>query len=95
MIFDPSQPFRDKLRAAAWAANQFHNDTAYAAFLETEAAEQLAAMIFNAGQVSKLKAEIERLRAVLRPMVEHFSVGGGHVPIGKMLEDARRALEDK
>jgi len=39
--------------------------------------------------------EIERLRAVLKPMVEHFNVGGGKVPIGKMLEDARRALEGK
>jgi septal ring factor EnvC (AmiA/AmiB activator) len=43
----------------------------------------------------KLLAEIERLTAALQEMVEHFSVGGGKTPIGKMLEDARRALEPK
>jgi hypothetical protein len=39
--------------------------------------------------------EIGRLRTALKPMVEHFNVGGGKVPIGKMLEGARRALEEK
>jgi hypothetical protein len=46
-------------------------------------------------QILSEQAENERLRAALKPMVEHFNVGGGKVPIGKMLEDARRALEGK
>jgi hypothetical protein len=43
----------------------------------------------------KAMAGIDRLRAVLKPMIEHFSVGGGKVPIGKMLENAHRALGEK
>ena len=40
----------------------------------------------------RLRALQEELLVALKMMVEHFQVGGGKVPIGKMLENARATI---
>jgi len=40
-------------------------------------------------RLREVKAE---LLAVLKTMVEHFQVGGGKAPIGKMLDNARAII---